>query len=87
MSITFTRDRPYYMSPTFYLDGSNDRDLLLQSGSRYRQLYRWDAVWTSETRFGANISNMSRVDALFNVQDPNRLPRTGHGAAGSGRSL
>ena len=69
LSITFTRDRPYYLSPTFYLNGSNDRTFLYNQDRVTASYIAGSRAWTSETRFGANISDMSRVDAL--------LPRAG----------
>ncbi|MBI1898729.1 MAG: TonB-dependent receptor [Acidobacteria bacterium] len=86
LSFTYTRNRPFGLNPSYFLNGANDRTYdYLQD--RYTGLYTHAGTsWVFETRFGYNHADMSRLDNFFTRTDPNgrervewqrRVPRVG----------
>jgi len=78
LALTYTRMRPFKLQPSFYI--GNDRT---SSGYEDRGAVSYvtgRAAWTSETRFGYNLTSMDRVDAFWNALDPNHPERALGGA-------
>jgi len=78
LALTYTRMRPYKEQPTFYI--GNDRT---SSGYEDRGAASYvigGAAWSSETRFGYNLTAMNRLDAFWNALDPNHTETAPGGA-------
>ncbi|MEO8051575.1 MAG: TonB-dependent receptor [Acidobacteriota bacterium] len=70
LSLSYSHGRPYYQTPTIFLNGANDRSYnsaVERGGASYTT---GGASWTSETRFGYAISDIQRLDAYFNQKNP-----------------
>jgi len=77
-ALTYTRMRPYKLQPSFYI--GDDRT---SSGYEDRGAASYvmaGAAWSSETRFGYNLTSMDRVDAFWNALDPNHPEKALGGA-------
>ncbi|MDQ1469703.1 MAG: hypothetical protein QOJ99_1183, partial [Bryobacterales bacterium] len=71
LSLTYSRGRPFYLTPTIFLEGANDRtfnNVVERGAASYTT---GGATWTSESRFGYGISDFARTDAFFNRLNPN----------------
>ena len=68
LSLSFSRGNPYELSPRIFV--SNDR---VWTNPVYRgnvSFITGGAHWTSETRFGYNKPDQSRLDGYFDLKDP-----------------
>ena len=70
LSMTYSHGRPLYQLPSIYLNGANDRSYNNVAERGSASYTTGGASWTSETRFGYAISDMSRIDAFFNQLNP-----------------
>ena len=70
LSLSYSHGRPYYQLPTIFLNGSNDRSFNSVEERGGASYTTGGASWTSETHFGYAISDIQRLDALFNVKNP-----------------
>jgi outer membrane receptor protein involved in Fe transport len=86
LALTYTRSSPFALTPAFNLDGANDRTATYHQNRFTTQLTRGSSRWVSETRFGYNYADDTRLDKFFTVKDPNkqegvewqrRVPRLG----------
>src|SRR6185295_17758415 len=70
LSLSYSHGRPYYRTPTIFLNGANDRsfnNVQERGGASYTT---GGASWTSETHFGYAITDIQRLDAFFNQKNP-----------------
>ncbi len=74
LSGTYSRSRPYALQPSIYLNGSDDQQFLNANDRVAVQYVTTRGAWTSETRYGWNRTTLDRVQAFWNVQDPNAPP-------------
>ncbi|MGH9338135.1 MAG: TonB-dependent receptor [Acidobacteriota bacterium] len=70
LAVTWTRNRPFGLDPRAYLNGSNDRTYDYAQDRLSFQYVTGNPLWASETRFGYNHQDMSRLDHIFTIQDP-----------------
>jgi hypothetical protein len=70
LSLTYSHGRPYYQTPDIFLNGANDRSYNNVAERGSASYTTGGASWTSETRFGYAISDITRVDAFFNQLNP-----------------
>ncbi len=86
LTLTSTRSRPFALSPAFYLNGANDRTATYHQDRFTTQLTIGSSSWVSESRFGYNYADDTRLDKYFMVTDPKkaenvewqrRVPRLG----------
>jgi len=77
LSLTYTHGRPDLTTPRIFLDQSNDQVYHGYTERGTASYVIGAASWTSETRFGYNLNDMSRVDAYFNQGIPETLPYGG----------
>ena len=77
LSLTYTHGRPDLTTPRIFLDHSNDQVYHGYTERGTASYVIGAASWTSETRFGYNLNDMSRVDAYFNQSIPETLPYGG----------
>jgi len=77
LSLTYTHGRPDLTTPRIFLDQSNDQVYHGYTERGTASYVVGAASWTSETRFGYNLNDMSRVDAYFNQGIPETLPYGG----------
>ncbi len=68
---TYTRLRPYAVTPRINLNGSNDRFFPSEQDRIASQFVWAKGPWVSESRFGWNRTYLPRLDEFFNVRDPN----------------
>ena len=68
---TYTRLRPYAVTPRINLNGSNDRFFPSEQDRIASQFVMAKGPWVSESRFGWNRTYLPRLDEFFNVRDPN----------------
>lgn len=69
LSVSFSRGNPYYLLPRIYV--SDDR---IWTNPLYHASVSYitgGGQWTSETRFGYNRPEQTRLDGYFNLKDPN----------------
>ena len=71
MAVTYTRGRPFGLDPSYYVDGANDRTYEYMQDRVSASFTTGRASWMSETRFGWNFNNMSRLDKFLTQKDPN----------------
>jgi hypothetical protein len=71
LSLSYSRGRPYSLTPTIFLNGSNDRTFNNVAERGTASYTTGGASWTSETRFGYSITDTARTDAWFNQLNPN----------------
>ncbi len=72
LSVTYTRNRPFGLDPNFFLNGANDRTYDYAQDRLTAQYIIGSSRWTSETRFGYNLSDMERLDKFFTFTDPKK---------------
>jgi len=65
LSLTYSRGRPYQLSPSIYTDGPQDRQIYTERGTVSYVTGR--ARWTSEARFGYNMNDSMN---LFPLRPP-----------------
>jgi outer membrane receptor protein involved in Fe transport len=70
LAVTYSRGRPFRLTPRIDLDGANDQDLQVYSDRATVSYVTGGATWTSETRYGYNRNNIERVDGIFTIVDP-----------------
>ncbi len=70
LSLTYSRGEPYYLTPTIFLNGANDRTYNNEVERGSASFTTGGATWTSESRFGYSISDFARTDAFFNKLNP-----------------
>ncbi|MCC6540000.1 MAG: TonB-dependent receptor, partial [Bryobacterales bacterium] len=71
LALSYSRGRPYQLLPRHYLNGANDRTFQVTNERSTVAYTTGGAAWTSESRFGYNITDMSREDPFFFQQiDP-----------------
>ncbi len=70
LTATFTRNRPFGLDPSFFLNGANNRTFDYAQDRLSLQYVLNRAQWVSETRFGYNRSDMERLDNFFTFVDP-----------------
>ncbi len=68
---TYTRLRPYAVTPRINVNGSNDRFFPSEQDRIASQFVWAKGPWVSESRFGWNRTYLPRLDEFFNVRDPN----------------
>ena len=71
LSLTYSRGRPFYLLPAIAPNGSNDRTWNNWQERGTATFITGSASWTSETRFGFNLTDQTREDRFLNVIDPN----------------
>jgi hypothetical protein len=71
LAVTYTRMRPWTLTPRFFVNGSNDQDNPQDQDRIAAQYVMTAGPWVSESRFGWNLVDMDRWDAFFRVTDPN----------------
>jgi hypothetical protein len=71
LAVTYTRMRPWTLEPRFNVAGSNDRVFPNEQDRIGTQFVMALGPWVSESRFGWNRTYLARLDAFFNVKDPN----------------
>lgn len=71
LATTYTRLRPYAVTPRININGSNDRFFPSEQDRIASQFVMAKGAWVSESRFGWNRTYLPRLDEFFNVRDPN----------------
>jgi hypothetical protein len=71
LATTYTRLRPYAVTPRININGSNDRYFPSEQDRVASQFVMAKGAWVSESRFGWNRTYLPRLDEFFNVRDPN----------------
>ena len=71
LATTYTRLRPYAVTPRINVNGSNDRFFPSEQDRIASQFVMAKGAWVSESRFGWNRTYLPRIDEFFNVKDPN----------------
>ena len=86
LALTYTRGRPFALSPAYNLNGANDRTATYHQDRFTAQLTAGSSSWVSESRFGYNYADDTRLDKYFTRTDPRkaesvewqrRVPRLG----------
>src|SRR5574340_166431 len=86
LAVTYTRSRPFALTPAYNLDGANDRTATYHQDRFTGQLTMGSSSWVSESRFGYNYADDTRLDKYFTMKDPKkseavewqrRVPRLG----------
>jgi outer membrane receptor protein involved in Fe transport len=72
LAVTYTRSRPFGLTPAYNLDGTNDRTATYHQDRFTAQLTAGSSSWVSETRFGYNYADDERLDKYFTAVDPNK---------------
>ena len=70
LAVTYSRARPFLNQPR--VSPANPRTFDGLSERVAASFTTGGAAWTSETRFGLNYNRTNRLDAIFNVGDPNQ---------------
>ena len=76
LAVTYTRLRPFTLSPAAYLNKSNDRTFPNIQDRVATQFVATRGRWVSESRFGYNHTYLGRLDAFIGVFDPNHPQET-----------
>ena len=76
LAVTYTRLRPFTLSPAAFLNKSNDRTFPNQQDRVAMQFVATRGRWVSESRFGYNHTYLARLDAFFNVFSPSNPAET-----------
>jgi len=71
LAVTYTRMRPWAVEPRINVNGSNDRIFPNSQDRIASQFVVAHGRWVSESRFGWNHTDLSRLDTYFNTMDPN----------------
>ena len=77
LATTYTRLRPYAVTPRINVNGSNDRFFPSEQDRIASQFVMAKGAWVSESRFGWNRTYLPRIDEFFNVRgsESQRAPR------------
>ena len=70
VATTYTRLRPYAVTPRINVNGSNDRYFPSEQDRIASQFVAAKGPWVFESRFGWNRTYLPRLDEFFNVRDP-----------------
>jgi hypothetical protein len=70
LAVTYTRMRPWTLTPRFFVNGANDRDNPQDQDRIAAQYVMTAGPWVAESRFGWNLIDMDRWDAFFRVMAP-----------------
>ena len=70
LSTTYTRLRPYTLTPAAFLNKANDRSYPNSQDRLAMQLVATRGRWVSESRFGYNHTYLARLDAFFAQMNP-----------------
>ncbi|HXB69072.1 MAG TPA: TonB-dependent receptor [Candidatus Acidoferrales bacterium] len=70
LSLTYSHGRPYERIPGIYVNGIDDRQYFNTLERGTAALTHGGTSWTSESRFGYSLANLTRTDAFFNVLNP-----------------
>jgi len=70
LALTYSRGRPYRLLPRYFTNNSNDRDWQIYQERGTAAYTMSGANWTSESRFGFNLSDANRIDRLFVTPPP-----------------
>jgi len=76
LTVAYTRLRPFGLDPSYPLNGANDRTYEYEQDRFTGSFTIGRANWTSESRFGANFSDMARLDHYFLLKDPSGRQET-----------
>src|SRR5688572_17660034 len=71
LATTYTRLRPYAVTPRINVNGSNHRFVPSEQDRIASQFVMAKGPWVSESRFGWNRTYLPRLHEFFNVRDPN----------------
>lgn len=74
LSATYTRNRPYVLSPAFNVNQSNDRFWRTRQDRVTANYTVGRPLWTLESRVGINRVYYLRQDMFLNVKDPSNAP-------------
>src|SRR5215510_2048139 len=77
LSGTYSRSRPYTVSPSATVNGANDTIFPNEQDRVATQYVLSRGPWVSESRFGYNRTKLQRISRFFNVKNPNK-PETGY---------
>ncbi len=76
LSLTYSHGRPFESIPGIYVNGIDDREYFNTLERGTAALTHGGASWTSESRFGYSLANLTRTDAFFNVLNPAGVKET-----------
>ena len=68
--LTYSHGRPYRLSPAIQLNGAFDQDLQAYTDRATASYVRAGTSWTSETRFGYNVNDATRVGGSIKIAAP-----------------
>ena len=77
LSVTYSRSRPYTVSPSVTVNGANDTIFPNEQDRVASQYVLARGAWVTESRFGYNRTKLQRISRFFNVKNPNK-PETGY---------
>jgi hypothetical protein len=77
LSSTYSRSRPYTISPSATVNGANDTIYPNEQDRVAAQYVKSRGSWVSESRFGYNRTKLQRLSKFFDVKNPNK-PETGY---------
>ena len=75
LSVTYSRMRPFTVTPAVAIGGSNDRTFNNEQDRIAAQFVLSRNQWVSESRFGWNRTFLLRLDAFLDIKDPNKPER------------
>src|SRR5207247_10019119 len=75
LSVTYSRMRPFTVTPSVAIDGANDRSFSNEQDRIAAQFVLSRNQWVSESRFGWNRTFLLRLDAFLDIKDPNKPER------------
>ncbi|HYR83614.1 MAG TPA: TonB-dependent receptor [Terriglobia bacterium] len=75
LSVTYSRMRPFTVTPSVAIDGANDRTFNNEQDRIAAQFVLSRSQWVSESRFGWNRTFLLRLDAFLDIKDPNKPER------------
>ena len=70
LSVTYSRMRPFTVTPSVAIGGANDRTFNNEQDRIAAQFVLSRNQWVSETRFGWNRTFLLRLDAFLDIKDP-----------------
>jgi hypothetical protein len=70
LSLTYSRGRPYRLSPEGRTQAVNTREWIGISERGQATFFTGGAHWSSESRFGFNLNDITRLDGWWNVGVP-----------------
>src|SRR2546422_2856716 len=72
LSLTYSRSRPYSITPSVTVNGANDTVFPNEQDRVATQYVVSRGSWVSESRFGYNRTKLQRVSKFFEVKNPNK---------------